>query len=488
MFGRRTMLGLAVTKRSITAVEVAQVDGGGQGRLAAELVLDESLAAAEPPVLGKALKQFLHEKGFSASRCVIGLEANTLTAREKVLPVGAGESVAAILSLMIEREFATDRQDLLFDYALGPDSDGQRSALLVATPRRTVDGLKAMAKAAGLGVVGITPSTIALAGCEQGAAAGDHLVLHLFDGGAELAYRRGGALRMMRRLPVSVTTARSAASSSADGWLGDLADELHRVVAMLGSADDAEALELVIWNETDTDDEAFADLSGRLGLVVCFCGRIEQQAGGGAAPAVRGGQFSAAAAMALRGLGAQPLAIDLCHSRLLPQRKRAIGRKVAWAAAAAAVGLALVTWALLDWRRDRIDVATLERQLHAMADDLDEAKATVTKVTAARPWYDRRPHHVGCMLDVVEAFPPEGSIWLTSLAVRDDMQVALSGKAVSESAVLDMMRDLAKRSAVSAVKLDYIRQPKRDSREVVFATSFTFLDSDGPWSSPNAKN
>jgi len=482
------MLGLAVTKRSITVVEVAPANGGGQGRRAAEFVLGEGMSPDEPLALGRALKRFLQEKGFSASRCVIGLEANALTARARMLPAGAGDSVPEILSLMIEREFAADRQTLLFDYAPGPEAAEERSALLVAAPRQAVDRLRAMAKAAGLKVAAVTSSTIALAGADEDAPAKDHLVVHLFGGGAELALRRGGALRLMRRLPVSVTTGPVTAEPSTNGWLGDLADELHRVVALLPAAGDAEAPELVIWNDVGLDEEACGVLSERLRLPVRFCGRIEGLIPDGAAAESAGGQFSAAAAMALCGLQGRPLPIDLCHSRLSPKAKLGIRRKMMWGGVAAAVVIGALTFALLDWRQDSIEAASLDAQLEAMNDDLIEARGIVDKVTAARPWYDRRPKHLACMTAVTEAFPWGSSIWVTSLDIGDDRQVRLSGRATSKSVVVDVLRDLEARAELADVTLDRADEAERGARVVVFGTSFTFIDLDGTWSSPDVKN
>ena len=185
MLRKRRMLGLAVTKRSITAVEVVGANGGGRAGCAAEFVFPEGLAPEEPAAMGKALKGFLREKGFSASHCVLGLEADWLMARDRTLPPGGSDSAAQILSLAVEREFAGDHRQLVFDYALGAEAGGQRSALLVGAPRQVVDQLKAAAEAAGLTVDAVTASTMALAGPGNGSAGDDCLMLHLYAGGAE---------------------------------------------------------------------------------------------------------------------------------------------------------------------------------------------------------------------------------------------------------------------------------------------------------------
>jgi hypothetical protein len=488
MLGKRKMLGLAVTNRSITAVEAVAANGGGRVSLAAEFVFPDGAGLQEPAPLGKTFRQFLRTKGFSASRCMIGMEANWLTAREKTLPPGAGESVAEILALMVEREFASDRKELAFDYTLEADTAGERSAILVAAPQHILNGLVLMAEAAGLTVAGITASTIALAGATNGSAAEDQLVLHLFSGGAELALQSKGALRMMRRLPLSVPPGRAAIDAPANGWLDDLTRQLRRVVSLLpGGAGHPATRELLIWDEAGLDEKACRALSERLELPVKLCEREPGLEAAGAASHSPGAQFSAAAAMALGALGGRPPAIDLLHSRLSPQKKLAIGRKLAWAGALAATLLVAGTVLALDWRNDSLEAAALATKLKVMAGDLDEARDTIAKVTYARPWYDRRPSYLDCVRELTLAFPQEGLIWTTSLAVQEDMRVVFSGKAVSESAVLDVLDRLQANRKLSDVKPLYIRQAGRDGREVAFAMSFTFKPSDGTWSSPSAK-
>ena len=78
MFGRRKILGLAATSRSVTAVEVVAANTGGRASRAAEFVFPDGVGLQEPVLLGKALRRFLRQQGFSASRCVIGMAANWL--------------------------------------------------------------------------------------------------------------------------------------------------------------------------------------------------------------------------------------------------------------------------------------------------------------------------------------------------------------------------------------------------------------------------
>lgn len=508
MFGKRRMLGLAVTSRSITAVEVVSANGGGRTRRAGEFAFEKGTGLEQPAALGKALRRFLRGGGFAASRCVIGIEAGWLTAREKTLPPGTGDSAGEVLALMVEREFASDREQLVFDYALGPETHRERAALLVAARRGMVEGLTSMAAAAGLSVVAITASTLALAESEgwstaprgaagastaaapsPGASPGDDLVLHLYGDGAELAVRAEGGLRLMRRLPVVVPRpSADAPNAPTDGWVADLADQVHRVACLLpGDAGRPAARELLVWDDArPLDEEACRTLSGRTGLPVRRCGLP-----GGLeladAPAPAGGAVSAAAAVAVHALRGKRPSVDLLHSRLFARRKLRMGRRAIWGGVALAAVAAVAVAFGVDYHRDRAEAAALERRLNAVAGDVAEAENVVDEATFARYWHDRRPSYVAVLRALTLAFPEEGSIWANSVAVQEDMRVVFSGKAVSESAVLDVLDRLKADPAIVDVKPLYLQHAGRRGREIAFSMSFTFKPPNRTWSSPSAK-
>ena len=546
MMTSRKMLGLAVTERSITAVEVACVRGGRKVLHAAEFPLPPSTggrtgpqddAARSPPVLGKALRQFLRRNHFSASRCVIGIEARWLVAREKSLPPTPPDLLAGALSIATEREFASDAKDLIFDYS-GParqgdapptggqvsavaaatwravaspvDSAQGQSVLLVAASRQNVDHLLATARAAGLTVAAVTSSTLALAAATGGPArqgdapptggqavaspvanqSGDRLVLYLSPTTVELSVQSvaNHAWRLLRRLPISPPAAAAHGSPLADGWLDDLAGELHRVVALLPgsvanqSGDPEPALDLVIWNASGLAAGGVASLIGdRLSLAARLCQYPSdlEIADGPASQAGRAGEPAAAAALAAVGLNRQLLAVDFLHSRLSPRKKITVGRKAAWAAALAAAVILPCLALFLAWRAQQGEVDDLEGQLDAMQPSLAAARDVVHKATFAGGWYDRRPRHLDCLRELTLAFPAEGRIWTTSLAISEDMRVLISGKAADQRAVLEVVDRLDGNPKFAEVQSLYISEVGGGSLEWSFAISLKFVGASG---------
>ena len=486
MLPRRKMLGLAVTGRCITAVEAAAVNGGGRLTRAVALPLPEA-GADTPAALGRKLRQFLRRNGFSASRCVIGVEARRLTARTKALPPAAGETAAGILSLAVEQEFAADRKDLVFDYVLGASDAGGPTALLVAGPRQMVDDLTTMARAAGLTAAGVTASMLALVGAAGATGDGDQIVLHLFGGGAELALRGPGGLRGVRSLAVRIPIGADGEAPWNNGHtLRELGDELHRVVALLpgSGAAGGTGCQILVCDETGLTPSHRDALSQQLGLPVRPCARPDGLNPPADARGAGSAQFAAAATLALAGLRGGKDAIDLLHSRLTPRRRVGFGRPAAWAVALGVTVLIAAAAFVLDWRRDRLEVQFLAARLKDVAADRDQAKDLISKVTFARPWYDRRPSYLDCVRELTRAFPQEGLIWATSLAVAEDMKVVVSGKAASESAVLDVLDRLKANPRLSEVKPLYLRQTTRQGSDVAFAMSFAFNPGQ-PWSSPS---
>ncbi len=468
---RRAILGLAVARRSVTLVELGPGRGGAVVRRAAEFVPPDDLDLDHPEALGAALRTFLEREGFSARRCVIGTEASRLSMREKALPPGAEAEAPRILDLALDHDFASDRKDLVFDYATGTGADGRTRVLLVAAPRRHLDRLLAMARAAGLVVEAVTGSTLALAESADGLMLAERPVLHAFRGGVELAVRSAGGLIEVRRLAAVAPESEEDASRFAEA----LATELRRaLLAGAGETAPTAVRELLVWNEAGLPETVWSALSERLGVPVRQCASEEARRPLRGGPPGPGGQFSAAAAIALAALKGRRLPIDFLHSRLAPRRRLALGRKVVWALAAAGALVALagaLALAVL-WARHR--VAEAEDWLQANAAAVAEAEEVVGRWAFARGWTDRRPPVLECLRHLTLAFPAEGGIWTTSLRLDEGMRGVLAGKATSERRVLEVLDRLKADPAFDEVKSLYLREAGREGRETAFALGFRY--------------
>ncbi len=495
MLSKRRILGLAVEGRSLTAVELTPLNDGADASGAAEFAFPDALGLDEPLRLGKALRQFLKDNGFGASRCVIGLDARSLTARDKTLPPGVGGQVRQVLSLAVEREFALDLKDLVFDYAPA-DNNGREatSALLVAAPRAAVEQLTAMGQAAGLRVDGITSSTLALAaGTDPAASDAERLVLRVFRGGAELLTESATGVRTLRQLPVAVGND----SGAANGWLERLIAELRRVVMLL-PAPTGRSRELLIWNEAELDAGASDILAQRLSLAVRVESVPKDIHTNGLGKGPWPGQFCAASAVALAALRGQALPVNFLHSRLSAVKKPFITRQITWAAILAGVFVAVVGFLLWDWQQDRQEIARLEAQSLNLKPKIALANGVINRTKLARTWYDQRPGFLDCLKEMTLAFPPEGRIWAMQVTIHEaekargaiqapdkinavvagkSMNVTVTGSATNNKAVLDVLDSLAGNARLTNVQSISTRANPKGG-EVSFSLSFSFGGSD----------
>jgi len=467
MLAARKKLGLAVTEDGITAVEIGTTGSRRAILRTAELPFADGVDLSQPEKLGKALRQALRAGGFSTFRCVIGLPASWLVAREKLLPATDADSLRGALSIAAEREFASGTQELVFDYSQSPTAQGL-SALLMATPCQMTEKLSVMASAAGLKVTAMTSTVMALAhATEASPVLAGRLVVCLLPHGAELVAQSAGIVRLVRYLPVRL--------GQPDRWVDELAGELRRVVSLApGESDSAQSQELCIWNAAGLERSAMETLGQRLGLPLRICKPASDLAMTVATSVAVDGKFAPAAALA--GFAAQEQAIDFLHSRLAPRRRTRISKRVLWAGGVSLALLATVLFLLLDLRASQREVATLQAQLGSMSGSIQEAKELKGNASLAVRWYDRRPRVLECLQQTAQAFPQEGKIWATGLTLREDMQVTLPGKAVSEAAALELLDQLRANRVFSNVKPLYIRQPQSggSTREFSFAISFVF--------------
>ena len=463
----RKMLGLAVAERSMIAVEVVAVGGRYRAVRAATFVYPDQASLDSPAQLGKAVRQFLRAEGFSARRCVIGLEAKWLMAREKLIPPGSDDSLAGILSIQAEREFTSDYAELVLDYVGPIDTHQGRQVLLVAASGRHVEQLRTLATQAGLKPVAITATTMALADSSDPADAGDCLLLHLTPDGAELAVRAGGSVRLLRRLSVAI--AQDDSSDAAGGWMNDLAGQLRRVISLLPDPPDAEGeRQLHVWNRAGLDEGSLDALAGQISAKAKLCDSLADVDLASLSD-IATADAAVAACLGAAGLRGQLPEVDFLHAKLAAPKQRAMGKRsirIAAGLVATAVICILLLW---HWTHTQHEVDVLAKQITKMAPGVSKTQDIVDRIRFARAWHDRQPTYLDCLRDLTMTFPVEGSIWTTSLSIQDDMQMVFSGKAVNEKAVLDVLDKLKDSPAFSQVRQLYLREAGEGQSEIAFA-------------------
>jgi hypothetical protein len=508
VFPTNTFLGIAVGERTLKLAELgpsAAARGRWEVRRAAEFELPAAPGAAaaapseDPAGVAAALGRFLKDNGFTAGRAVVGVPARWVVSRDRELPPSAPEQAADALRLQAERLFSAEPRELVFDYAGNPSADGPRNVLLVGMPRRQLERVVGWLREAGVRVLAVTPTTLALAASSSPPGSPvDGLLLNLSRGEVEVSSSDGGVPRLLRHLPVRGSDLASANGTRGSG-MAALAGEIKRVVSLAprgpGGGDGAvEGVQgpraVVLWDGVGLDAREEAELARHAGVEIkaqpdlSTMGVTVALAAPGAAarPAADAASMGPAVALALAAAGRASLAVDFLHSKLTPRKARRVGRRGAWAVSVvgvlAALGLALA-W---DLSSSRSAVDAMRAKLAEIGPNVVVAEQTADRVESAAGWFDARPPALECLRELTLAFPDGGErVYVTSFSFRGDSgRGQIGGRSSDQRHVLALLDRMKANTRFADVKLLDIRHAGGESREHSFSLSFAFADAAGP--------
>lgn len=463
-----TVLGIAITERGMA---LAEVSGTSVSKTAlwerSPGVGTPGLSEPEIATAGAEFRKFLKEKGFASRQAIVGLPAKWITAKPWQVPPSAPSAAAAILRLAAERQFPPELKDFVFDYAGSASPSEPTTVLLAGTSQQRIRQIVAVCEAAGLNVLAVSSSTLALAAVLSQNQRKD-IVLALNRDAAELVVQAENGPRSLRHLAVAGEQLISSNGSAAPA-LATLGSELMRTSLASGNGANGE---LLLWDSLGLHSEAVETLRSRYSLNIAPARNL------GSASFVSGqnnAEYGPAASLALLALNNQGIPLDFLHSRLIPPRQTKLGPKVYWGVAAGVVLLLAVGLGFWSLHEKQLELAKLNDQLAQLQNTMGTAKAMVAKVSAADGWYANRPSMLDCMEHVTAAFPAEGVIWATNISVRDTGAGTITGRARDQSQVLlvyDRMKNDAK---FSRVVVNDIRQGTgSNSRDITFSISFGF--------------
>ena len=121
-----------------------------------------------------------------------------------------------------------------------------------------------------------------------------------------------------------------------------------------------------------------------------------------------------------------------------------------------------------------VRLASLERRWPRIEPKASEIENIQNRIRKFRGWFGDQPQSMLVMKRLTEVFPAEGSVWLTSLKVKNLSEVSCSGKARSNRDWLDLLDRLREAKGVREVKVVQVK----GSDPVQFA--FNFVWREGP--------
>jgi hypothetical protein len=462
----RNILGLAFEEHSILAAEVHLRGDQPSLHVAGEFVGGDEFSAANASQHGQQLRQFLKENGFSAKAVVVGLPAKWLVAKELTVPPTNAAALSGIMSIQAERAFSLDPRDLVFDYCGSAQPEKGGTLLLMAMQRQRLAQIQMLTKAAGLSVLAVTPTSHALR--KLSGDDGSDLAIYVRDGYSE-SWSGKADLPWVRYV--------ARASQQAEDPAAVMQEQISRLLSVApGDRQSRGSNRVVLYTGSAVNGESIAKISRSLS------GQVEISDGDarllssafGAQQRFKVGASGAAAALALAGIQEKGLFVDFQHSRMVPGRRIPQTRTLVWAAVISFAALVAVISVIWGWRQDVNDIATFTKQLAFMDEDVKAAREVVERMSYASGWTSRQPEFLECLSQLTEAFPEEGAIWATNLALHENKEGLVTGKSLREESVLGVLDAMKLNDVFQNVQMVYMRDAGRGTNEVSFAIQFKF--------------
>ena len=470
MLGTWTLLGLAIDEQGVMVAEIGGRAGRPEVRRVGHWVFPMPFDADKAPELGQQFKQYLRANHFSSKQAVVGMPTKWIVAREITAPPANTEALAGMLAIQAERAFSLNASELIFDYCGQPSSSESRKIMLLAARRQMIERIKEMMTAAGLHVQGVTVSALAF---DKARSKGDMqpaFGLYARPTYCEFWSQAAGRPGAIKHVPMAST----------NGALGDrvqhLSAVIQRLMLLVPQQNQAGPYQVMIYDACRASEGLVDRLNERLApqIVATDGGTDLKRAGLIPTADAEGAESIAAAAVAMTGAGMSKPQVDFLNPRIGRQETSPHKRLVGWGAFAVAVVIVLVGAVLFDWQRTRSDVADYSDQLEVMSGDLENARAVVDRMAYARSWTSQKPQFLECLRHLTLAFPEAPTVWASSLALNENAEGTLVGRAVDDASIIEVQDHIKQNEMFADVQMIHIRDVGRNSNEKEFAMKFKF--------------
>ncbi len=470
MLGNRTVLGLAIDELGVGVAEVGARVGRSQVRRAGRWDFAEPLSDANAQELGGQFKLFLRSNHFASKQAIVGIPTKWIIAREIVAPPAVANALAGLLTIQAERAFSLNAGELVLDYC-GAPSDSERTTItLLATRRQLVDQIREFATAAGLQIQVMTVSALALDEASGPTGEGRSYGLYSRPGYCEFWSRSENRPETISHIPTA------GVNGAPDEKVKQLTATLQRLMLLLPQQNQSPPYRVTLYDACGLPAGAVDRLNEQLApQIQVDDGQIRMSMMGlDTVDDTERREAMTAAAVAITGTGTTPPTVDFLNPRIgrkeISSRKRLTG----WVAFVAVACMVAVGAVAADWQMTRSDIATYTKQLESMSEDLADARLVVERMSYARGWTSQKPEFLECIRHLTLAFPETPSVWATSLALTENAEGSLVGRAVDDTSVIEVQDSIKQNEVFSDVQMIHIRDVGRNSTEKEFAVKFKF--------------
>jgi hypothetical protein len=417
------MLGIAVGDKSMLVAEVIVSGGKYQAVRTGQYVYAEGQGLSVPETLGQGLNQFLKANGFATRRAVFGMPAKWVLTKPKEVPAADEATIASSLRLQAEGDFSPELKDLVFDYVGQGSRSEARSVLLLATPRKNIDNIKAIADSAKVDIESVTVSLSALA-TATAKMRKDSLVLAMGPGGTELGSQPQEGVAVLRHVG-------PASTSAAPMLLGELRRATAQPTGGNGfgngsgngptNGNGRAQRELILWDDVDSGSAATTALAACRGMgeaagLSVLDGDLSTL-GVSTGPEARG-RASMAVALALEGMQGR-LPIDFLDTRLAPPKEQRYDPRVVYGVAAGVLVALLAGAAWYDSYRLDSQLTAIQKQIEKGTPEHKRVLAESDRILQIRGWHNESPKLLSCLYELTKDLPA-GDAFLISFSAHQD--------------------------------------------------------------------
>jgi|LSQX01.3.fsa_nt_gb hypothetical protein len=460
MFKKKTFLGILLGEHSFFVSELSFKGKTYFVNRSFEWVLPDNISDTEQ--LGVQLQSFLRSKRFSLSSPVIfGVPAKWVLLKDKRVPPADKETLLNLLRIESEKDFSIPLDELVFDYTTFgvKETDGQ-NLLLLAINKSKMNWISKISKKAKLKPKAIIPYSFALLTTKG--VPSNSLVIYFGKESSELVFFVNGMPASLKHLGAFTEISEDAQEERvSSSKLDFISREIKRFFTIPPDYQDVTIpTELIVLDDYGLTEDELKIIEKNVSVPCKVLGKEDA--------------FRASIGLASNGRDIRTLPINFLHSKLLIRKK--IGWKDNLLKVAVAIGvvLILIGIGILDVKNKTNEVEILKKQLSKISPELDTAKETLDFISSMQDWRGEKMAFIECLREMTLSFPAEERIWVTSIAIREDMRNLISGKAVDSKNVMEFIKNLQKNDRFSDVKLLYIRQSGGGARDNIFAISFVF--------------
>lgn len=424
---QKHILVLSFNEDTVAVAQASLESNGYEIKHTATCPMDSTMTWDDPDGFGHSLRRFLKQEHMNAKSVLVGVPARWVVAKTVQIPPTKKENVPSLLQIQTEQAFSLNHHDLVFDYSARISETEPNKVLLAAMQRNRLDKISALAKAAGLHLISVTPSVAAMGVLSNGHAT--TCGVYAQNEHCEMVLASNGVVNQIKHMATPLNNKDPKS----------MAEDIQRLMLLAGTR----TSEVVVWSDGSNPTETVSYLRQSLaGSADVKVGREALTQTGRLHLGQTSSEYDGPLSMVAALDRPEAQLIDFLNSHMVVKVTDHKPRIMVWSAVAALIVIIGIMSLFYGLYQDQQVIKACEQKLEENAQVYDAVLAIRNNLSATAPWYTTRPQFLSSMNDVVSAFPDEGNIWVSSFILKQNGEGSISGEAVNSLAVIDVLDKL----------------------------------------------